>query len=461
MHQHHAVVRHRAVRAPVPAPREGWQAVGARVAHGTQVISLVHHHLLRFSNKTRLKVGRIERHADSRKHVHVSPPGTIGRKRIILQVLQISCSRLFGFCTRSNLCTEKLRGRPAEFILAVFAIVHVIARLHIGRLLVERLRILLCPAIRLLGCLEHLVRISLVHVTVHYARLRHHGRKVKRRRHVLENRVTRCIILFREYATAKLERRHLMVNAAILVLHGKHPVQVVANFFKKLRILCKFARNVPGERIGILREVLVNFEQSPYGNAGVHDVLAVVARIVPAASRLDCLAGTLAASYFVCTIDNDMIVHVARSAGPLARILRFKRHARTLVIEPLEGSLHQVCIDILPHDNRGAHILAATEQAVGSRSLDGGNIECLHFLTAVIPVVDHRGIQLKHRLAVQVADFEPIRITARVDHLLLGIRRIAQLVHQGARKYGRSQQKRRSRCRHALPRESTFANIHD
>ena len=134
-----------------------------------------------------------------------------------------------------------------------------------------------------------------------------------------------------------------MVHTAVLVLQGQHPVQVVADFFEQFRVLREFARNVPGKRIKVLREVLVGLEQGKNGNAGIHDVLAVVAGIVPAARRIDDLAGALAASHLVGTVNDHLVVHVARGTRPLARILRFERHARTLVVEPLEARRRRRC----------------------------------------------------------------------------------------------------------------------
>ena len=209
MHQHHAVVRHRAVRAPVPAPRECGQAVGARVAHGTQVVRLVHHGLLRSGNQVLVKVGGIERHAECGKHVHVAPPGAIRRERILLQVILIV---LF-------LCRAvEFSSSPAELVLAILVTGHVAARLHVIGLLVNRLRVLLRPGICAFCRLEHLVGIGLVDVPVDNARLRHHGCKVKRGGHVLDNRIARRDIVFGQHAPAELQGRHLVVNTAVLVL---------------------------------------------------------------------------------------------------------------------------------------------------------------------------------------------------------------------------------------------------
>ena len=139
-----------------------------------------------------------------------------------------------------------------------------------------------------------------------------------------------------------------MVNTSIGVLHGEHPVQVVADFFQQFRVLRELSRNIPGKRIHVLREVLVYFEQSKHGYAGVYDVLAVVTRIVPAAVRLDYLGlrvlrhilqpsrlGKSLGRFAVGSIHDNAIVHVARGTLPLARILLLERHARTLVVEPL------------------------------------------------------------------------------------------------------------------------------
>ena len=223
-----------------------------------------------------------------------------------------------------------------------------------------------------------------------------------------------------------------MVNTAVLVLHGQHPVQIVADFFKEFRVLGEFARDVPAERIHILREVLVDFEQRPHGNAGVHDILAVITSIVPAAIRPDYLAVALAASRLVGAVNNHTAIFMACSASPLARILGFQRHTGALVVEPLEASLYQIVIDILAHHNRGAHIFLAAEKAVGTGFLDGRNIKSLHFFTTVFPVIDHGSLEFQDSLPIKVADFEPVGITTRVDNRLFCIRGKTQLVHEGA-----------------------------
>ena len=110
---------------------------------------------------------------------------------------------------------------------------------------------------------------------------------------------------------------------------------------------------------------------------------------------------------------------MAGSARPLARVLRQKRHACALVVEPLEAPLHEVAVDTLPDGNGATHVGATAEQPVGSRSLDTRDIEGLHLLAAVIPVVHVRGVELEHRLAVQVAHFEAVRIVARVKYFII------------------------------------------
>ena len=225
-----------------------------------------------------------------------------------------------------------------------------------------------------------------------------------------------------------------MVDTAVLVLHGKHPVQIVAHFFEDLGILRKFTRNIPGQRIQVLREILVGLQQCKHGDAGVHDILAVVARIVPATVGLNRLAGALAARHLVRAVDNHLVVLMAHRTRPLACIFRRKRHARTLVIEPLEGCLHEVVIDVLSDDNRGTHIFAPTEQAIRSRSLQRRNIESLHFFATVIPVIDHRGFKLQYGLSVQITHLEAVRVTTGVNDNLFGIGRKTQLVYKGARK---------------------------
>ena len=300
---------------------------------------------------------------------------------------------------------------------------------------------MLCPIIGGTRSLKHAVCKSLVKRCIHARSLRHHCSKVKRCSQALFNRVTLCAINFRHRARAELERRELVVNTTILVLHRKHPVQIPADFFEERRHLRKFTRDVPLERIHECREVFIKFQKRKHGNARVHNILAVVTGIVPAALRLDNLRVGLLGSGLalglrnncrrrqIRTVNRHAIVDVASRTSPLARIARIESHARTLEIEPLESSLRQIFVNVLANHNRVADITVSV-QAVRARLLDRRNIVRLDFFATVVPIVDHRGFERKHRVPSHVADFERVCVVTGDDDRLFGFGGKPKLVHQ-------------------------------
>ena len=135
--------------------------------------------------------------------------------------------------------------------------------------------------------------------------------------------------------------------------------------------------------------------------------------------------------------DRHAIVNVASGTSPLACIARIESHACTLVVEPLEGSLRQIFIDVLANHDRVADI-AVSIQTVRARLLNRRNIVRLDFFAAIIPIIDHRSFERKHRVARHVADFERVRVVTGDDDRLFGFGGKAKLVHQGD-----------SHCRHS------------
>ena len=240
-----------------------------------------------------------------------------------------------------------------------------------------------------------------------------------------------------------------MVNTTVLVLHRKHPVQIPADFFEERRHLREFTRDVPLKRIHECREVFIKFQKRKHGNARVHNVLAIVTGIVPATLRLDNLRVSLLGSGFALGLRNDRrrrqirtvnshaIVNVACRTCPLACIARIESHTCTLVVEPLEGSLRQIFVNVLANHDRVADI-AVSVQTVRARLLDRRNIVSLDFFAAIVPIVNHRSFERKHRVARHVTDFERVRIVTGNDDRLFGFGGKAKLVHQGD-----------SHCRHS------------
>ena len=235
--------------------------------------------------------------------------------------------------------------------------------------------------------------------------------------------------------------------------------------------LVKFARNIPGKRIRILREVLVDLEQGPHGNARVHDVLAVVARIVPAArgiehKRLRVLRHVLRAGrlgkrlrrHRIAPVNNHLVIHVARGACPLARILRQKRHARTLVVEPLGGSLEHVLERVILDHQILAEYLAAHLDGILACGLEFREIHELNILPARIPVRCCPRSHGKGRLAGRVHDFDIARGAHQRELLGVG-RAVTHLVYVGIGCKGRRNTGGNGRGKHDQLDSIRFQNI--
>ena len=184
------------------------------------------------------------------EHVHITPPGAIGTKCILLQVLEvISLLR----------CTVKFGRSKGKFILAVFFAISVVARFHVRGLLVQSLRMTLRPIVSDLCSLEHTICKFRIKLRVNAGGLCHHRCKVQRRCQALFNNITQSPVNFGHRAGTELERREFMINATVLVLHRKHPIEIPADFFKQFRHLRELARNIPLERIHVRREMFIEF----------------------------------------------------------------------------------------------------------------------------------------------------------------------------------------------------------
>ena len=140
-----------------------------------------------------------------------------------------------------------------------------------------------------------------------------------------------------------------MENASVLILHVEHPVKVPTDFFQNERKVRHFAWNIPHKLICIGGIVFIKIEQCRNGNSRIHNVLSVVAGIVPAFGGAD---GTLFA------VDQNLRIGVARCASPFACILGIERGARTLEIEPLECGLRDIFVRTFRDLDRGAENIA-------------------------------------------------------------------------------------------------------
>ena len=174
------------------------------------------------------------------------------------------------------------------------------------------------------------------------------------------------------------------------------------------------------------------------------------------------LSRALAACGLVGTVNDNLIVHVACCADPLACVGAFQRHAGPLVIEPLERSLCHALVNVLAHKERVPQVFAIAIQAVGTGSLYRRNVVHLGLFAAIFPLEHVGGCEFQYSLAAQITNLKPVGVVTGNHHLFFGPGSIAQLVHQGAGKSsGRTKGNNYGRqCRRTYIRKNAFAGIH-
>ena len=227
-----------------------------------------------------------------------------------------------------------------------------------------------------------------------------------------------------------------MVNAAICSLHRKHPVQIVLDFGKQVR-QGTLGRNIPLERLEIFRKMFVKRKERVGGNARIHDIATVVTGIVPALGSID---GPR------CTrriMELSSRIRMASSTFPLSRIGFFKRHRSTLVIEPLERSLHHIFVSLARNLQVGTERLSAHLDGIGSGILQFRKIDQLHILSALIPVRRHGRGHRQNGLTARIRDFH-IAATFSQSEFLDIARTITDLVD--IRRSGISSSCQRKQC---------------
>ena len=138
--------------------------------------------------------------------------------------------------------------------------------------------------------------------------------------------------------------------------------------------------------------MFVKREKRVGGNARVHDVAAVVASIVPALGRID-------GARTRRIVEIHSRIRMARRTAPLARITGFQSHGRTLVIEPLDGTLEHGFKSIVGNFQVLAESAPAHLDGVGPGGLQVRKIHELHVLPARIPVAGRLRGHLERRLA--------------------------------------------------------------
>ena len=105
-------------------------------------------------------------------------------------------------------------------------------------------------------------------------------------------------------------------------------------------------------------------------------------------------------------------VRMACGAAPLTRVLLFQRHRRTLVIEPLDGSLENFFVCLGFHHEIGTENIAAYLDTVLARFGEFREIDELDILTASIPKRGSLRCDGEHNLTCGIYE---IHIAVRID----------------------------------------------
>ena len=182
----------------------------------------------------------------------------------------------------------------------------------------------------------------------------------------------------RHHIARETECGQLVIDRTVARLHGKHPVQVPLDFGKEVREL-PVCWDIPFEPFEIFREMFVQREKRVGGDSRVHNVLAVIAGIVPALRAFD---GTIRPRGIV---ERHILVQVSCSTFPLPCVLFFEGQRRTLVVEPLGSSLEYILVGFLFHDEVLAEYVPAHLHAIFTGFLELGKIDKLHVLATSIP----------------------------------------------------------------------------
>ena len=173
--------------------------------------------------------------------------------------------------------------------------------------------------------------------------------------------------------------------------------------------------------------MLVEAQKRVGGNTRVHDVLAIVAGIVPALGAVEGAAPARGGA-----MERNIVVEVARAAFPLARILFFQGHGGSLVVEPLQQGLRHVAEGIVSNFQVLADLLPVHLDGVRSGSLKFGEIDELHALAATVPVRGGGRRHREHRLAGLVDKFD-VSAALKQREFLEVAGAVANLVDVGGR----------------------------
>ena len=170
----------------------------------------------------------------------------------------------------------------------------------------------------------------------------HHGSEIVGCSHTLLYHISLLLTSCRHHKAFEVRGGQLMIHASIVrVLHGKHPLQVIHDLIQQVGCLVPTLRDIHLQRIVIDFVLLVAIEHNADGEGGVHDILVIVACIIPPIRRRnDCSFGATWRNRR--RMNHHLSVGMTSWASPLSCILRLDGHSCTLVIKSLDGSLGNI-----------------------------------------------------------------------------------------------------------------------
>ena len=138
-----------------------------------------------------------------------------------------------------------------------------------------------------------------------------------------------------------------MIHASIVrILHGKHPLQVIHDLIQQVGCLVPTLRDIHFQRIIIGFVLLVAIKHHCDGEGGVHDILVIVASIIPP------IRGRNNRSFGSSWrngrgMNHHLGVRMTCGTCPLSCILGLDGHSCTLVIKGFDGTLGNITQRVL------------------------------------------------------------------------------------------------------------------
>ncbi len=272
-------------------------------------------------------------------------------------------------------------------------------------------------------------------------RLRRRGRQVQRRRRAHRPQVTGELVLIgprrdrRPRVVVDRVVRHARERLARRHHHAQHPLHLPARLVEEIRLAVLVldvisSWHVP-EILRVVPEVLgalVLVLQEPHGDAGVDHVLAVIARVVPAARHVERVA-----ALGLRPAGHALVAGVPGRPRPLgaAGVGHGDLEAAPLVVEEREGVVLELPVHVVADVERQALVLHDHELVALARRLEGREVDELQELPGGLVLAEGSGLAARDGLAGRVEEL-PVRglLGLRLPRGdLVAIGQVTDLVH--------------------------------